>query len=302
MATRTSAKVLAVTLSTYAGLVAADVFARAYDVRPLEPRYDPTVPRRSGTVLGLYRLDPGIGYTLLPGFRGQIEGLSVTVNSIGHRDLEPGQVDAMLVGDSFTFGAWLSDEETIAARMRARGVRAYSTGVSGYGPWQIVESMRRALPRVRPGHVVYLFYENDVNAAPPGSWAIEGGRIVERRPDMAGDPPRPLVDSLALLNLTRRDWRGSRYVDAAAQDVLAMRDLAHEHGATFEVFVVPTVTEVQQGAHLPHVERLMSTLSGFGLRVSKLIDRLEVGDYFADDLHLCARGADRVAEVIAASH
>src|SRR6266436_2682636 len=67
----------------------------------------------------LYRpsLVPGLTYEMVPGRNGSFEGMSVRTNSLGMRGPEPAPSGPSLlrvavVGDSFTFGIGVPEEET----------------------------------------------------------------------------------------------------------------------------------------------------------------------------------------------
>jgi hypothetical protein len=97
----------------------------------------------------------------------------VTTNSLGYRGGEfpeakaPGEKRILFVGDSFTFGDFVNDDQTLPAQLEQR-LRRYCPAVrvvnSGLGDATIVDEammMQRGL-RLRPDLVIALFSENDV--------------------------------------------------------------------------------------------------------------------------------------------
>jgi hypothetical protein len=150
---------LVISAIIYATLVATDVLVFAL-ITPNPPFHQ-----------GLYQIDENRGYSHTPGFSGVVhttDDFSVTINSHGYRDREwafdaPHRI--MVVGDSFTFGEPLAEDQTIFANLQNRfepaEVAFYNAGVSGYGLAQVLATVEKECAVVRPERVLYLFYLND---------------------------------------------------------------------------------------------------------------------------------------------
>jgi lysophospholipase L1-like esterase len=94
--------------------------------------------------LSIYVPDFDIGKRLRPGFRGEHYGVEARINSHGMRDDEmtrrkpPGEFRILALGDSWTFGAGVEQDESWPQRLEAelaggsRPVQVVNTGVSGY--------------------------------------------------------------------------------------------------------------------------------------------------------------------------
>jgi len=97
----------------------------------------------------------------------------VTTDSLGFRGPDfprlkpPGEFRMLLTGDSFIYGDFVDDAETLPAQLertlsaRCRGVRVINAGLGGATITDEVELVQRALP-LTPDLVVVVFSENDV--------------------------------------------------------------------------------------------------------------------------------------------
>jgi GDSL-like lipase/acylhydrolase family protein len=97
----------------------------------------------------------------------------VHVNGLGYRgrelalDKEDGEVRVLMVGDSFTYGDFVSDDETLPARLERElkrscpGVRVINAGIGGTTIDSQSRMVERAM-RLRPDIVILTFSENDL--------------------------------------------------------------------------------------------------------------------------------------------
>jgi len=210
--------VLVVAGTVYTSLVAADLVAAVF-LTPDPPSHQ-----------GLYQAEEARGYAHSPGFSGTIRTTSefeVSINSNGYRDREwtydvPRRI--LVVGDSFTFGEPLAADLTIFYRLRTRLENAevviFNAGISGYGLAQILGTVRKECPVVRPERILYLFYLNDLSrdAMRTDSMRVVDGWLVPAFD--AQEPGRALSD---------QEIRAS--IDAALHtldlaDVLALEHIA----------------------------------------------------------------------------
>ena len=118
--------------------------------------------------------DAELGWRLLPGFTGKTleEGggspsLFYYINKHGFRALDrepefPPKGKAMALGDSFTQGIFLSQEETIPAVMsRKMGGYVYNFGVGGFSTDQQYTTFIKWVDKVEAEAAVVLYYAND---------------------------------------------------------------------------------------------------------------------------------------------
>ncbi len=132
-----------------------------------------------------FQFDPVCGWTMRPnssGTRGivlddgTLGSVTVRISAQGFREREigpkaPGEYRIAMIGDSFTFGTGLRDEETISARLEQRlkdaipGKHAtvMNLGCGGYGPWQAHALLLERGLALQPDLVILqLFLNNDV--------------------------------------------------------------------------------------------------------------------------------------------
>jgi lysophospholipase L1-like esterase len=117
------------------------------------------------------------------------------INSLGYRGTDfaqaarPGELRILMIGDSFTFGDFVDDEETLTARLeallrvRCGDVTVINAGVGGTTIITHIEMARRALP-LHLGLVILTFSENDVSDLATPMWygLAENRRMKSRFP------------------------------------------------------------------------------------------------------------------------
>ena len=175
-------RLLLVTFSVFLGLLGCELA-----VRLVRPQTVMLIPNE------MYALEDE-SYGLLPGFEGTITNRTeydheVSVNSVGLRGPEVESVgDALRVlalGDSFTFGIGVEDEETFVFQLAdlfdATGQRAvaFNAGVPGYGVPDSVDRLARHIESLEPDLVVLaLFTGNDLQEAAQPDAGVRGGLIL----------------------------------------------------------------------------------------------------------------------------
>jgi hypothetical protein len=117
------------------------------------------------------------GWMMLPSLQ---EPLVFTYDQWGYRNpagLE--KAAAILIGDSYVEGAYVSDDQTVARRLQIYLERPVANlGVAGYGPMQELRVLKRDGLRYQPKTVIWFFFEgndlyddhgfdNTLLAAPP---------------------------------------------------------------------------------------------------------------------------------------
>jgi hypothetical protein len=210
------------------------------------------------------------GWVLRPG-RWEFAGRTITANSRGVRGgteypagRRPGLRRVVVVGDSFTFGEGVGDDETFPSRLQARlgtGVEVINLGIHGYGHDQMLIHLREEGIRYEPDLVVLGYYADDVprNAlafrdyAKPrfvlrdGSLVLTGSPVPTPAQVLAREPFRS-----HLLELVAMAWR-SRHpplhpspdeVRLTSALLNEMRRTAESRGARFLIVDLPPVAEI----------------------------------------------------------
>jgi lysophospholipase L1-like esterase len=145
---------------------------------------------RRFVTLPLERVEPEVRYqphpvrrfTLMPDQRANTYGAPVSIDQYGFRlngsesrSLESRAPRVLALGDSFTFGLGVHDEETWPAQLETRlnhdlgtKVEVVNAGTISYGTFQEMNLLRTAGLQASPLVVVHGLYWNDfMNAAPP---------------------------------------------------------------------------------------------------------------------------------------
>lgn len=109
------------------------------------------------------------------------------INSLGFRGPEfaakQGETKVLALGDSYTFGSGVADEETFCRQIeRISGGRfsVVNAGVPGWGVFQMQLRLRQALELARPKFVLVTIPELDVYRQPPDPAAIRSAVRMQR--------------------------------------------------------------------------------------------------------------------------
>ncbi|MFN7973614.1 MAG: SGNH/GDSL hydrolase family protein [Acidobacteriota bacterium] len=229
--------------------------------------------------------DPVLGWRTKPGtyrYAGYTEmaaPIHVTIRDDGsratHAGPDPAGAPILLLGDSFTFGWAISDEETFAWKLQERmpttGVLDY--GASGYGTFQsllLLEQLRAKLP-VPPSTVLFGFtevqeernvgsidwlralslYSRRGQVSVPFVLPGPDGALVRHPPESF--PQWPLADLSAVVwsaeDATMR-IRGATRVRAKREVterlLAAMKETVEKQGARFAVVLLQASPEARQ--------------------------------------------------------
>ncbi len=138
---------------------------------------------------------PAIGYTLRPGQRISAWDDTFTANALGYRTgppaKAPGVFRVVFVGDSWTFGMGIREQESfprqfqeLARKLGAspgRPIEAWTLALPGYNTWNEIAALEYFYPRLAPDAVVLAPCSNDMDTSgivlPNGSLArFQGDR------------------------------------------------------------------------------------------------------------------------------
>jgi lysophospholipase L1-like esterase len=149
---------------------------RAVGLRP--PARPRLIVRSIDTDIDLpfMRLDEDLFWSPMPGFRGDVRGWPVSINSLGLRGPEveipkPARSRRVVcLGDSITFGYGVGDEDTyphlLGRALAGGGIDVVNAGVTGYTSGQVLKLARRLLPRVGADVATLCIGWNDGNLRP----------------------------------------------------------------------------------------------------------------------------------------
>lgn len=175
-----------------------------------------------------YIEDPTLGYVPRPNYSAN--GVSFDADGFRRTAVAPDRGTILAVGDSFTFGEEVDDEQTWPAHLqRLLGRRVLNAGVSGYGLDQIVLRAERIAGNKHPSAIVVSFIADDVLrtemrrrwSAEKPYFDIEDGALVLRGVPVERPDPRSGLGLLErtvgysfLIHFTMRrldlwnDWQG----------------------------------------------------------------------------------------------
>ena len=74
---------------------------------------------------------------------------------------EQGEIDLIVIGDSFAQGACVQPREDIAGQLRQYGIRALTFGANSNGPLMELASLREYGQVLKPKIILWLYYENN---------------------------------------------------------------------------------------------------------------------------------------------
>jgi hypothetical protein len=233
----------------------------------------------------MYEPDPELGWRHRPGEHHQPpyapEGTPITTTFLADGSRLTGPPPAspagtiLLVGDSFTVGWAVSDDETYAWRLQARFPHAavVNRAAAGYGTLQALIVLERTLPRLpRPAIVLYGFlgHHEERNVA-TADWleilatqsasgnthvpyATLGPDDTLIRHPPTGYPDLPLRRRAAFVALLERGWvrltatgRAAARRPVTERLLLAMRDLTAREGVPFAVVLL--TASLEAGEH-----------------------------------------------------
>lgn len=251
-----------------------------------------------------------------------------TITREGHRVPEPrGPLDVVFLGDSFTFGTGLADEETFAWRYCEALQRSCANlAQPGSGTFQQVERLRAFVEERgwRPREVKLFvlamtssfFAGNDLQdnltydperarqaAVPAGAGLLERALALRGSLERGSNLVRlvkyrfgPALRSALVprLDEARRREALSRTREALAQ----LAQLARSHGIQLSIYVLHPVQDVQRGTHRDTWAELAAIAPVEPRPTAQLFEAEPARYYFPLDGHFNPAGARAVAELL----
>jgi hypothetical protein len=282
---------------------------------------------------GFDTYDSNRGWALKPNVRDvrDPDGTVVTSNSAGlrsnkefARDKPPGGQRLLLLGDSFTFGAQVANDETFATGLENRlpGVEVLNLGVHGYGHDQMLLYLRDVGVKYAPDVVLTGFVGDDMlrnllqfrDFAKP-RFTVEGDMLMLHgipvpSPDevLRREPFRPkLLDLISILR-AQAAWKSGANLAAAHEITTVLLDAiartARDAGATPVFAYFPTAREVDHGdgTVLPEEQFLMDYCSSRGaecLSLRRAFAAANPHSGLTRGAHWSPRGHDVAAQALA---
>lgn len=220
------------------------------------------------------RFDPELGWTLLPGLAGvPLNGARVHSNGAGMRGrreyaLERGAaLRVVALGDSFTFGQCVADDESFPARLEQRIApgEVLNLAVHGYGHDQMLLRLRRDGLAYRPDLVLLGFFNGDVDRnqlsfrdyAKPRFRPSEGGVVLENVPlpspdELAGRFQLRSANYARMLRDALFEGRFQRRAKRRTEAVLrAMARESRAAGARLVLVYLPSENQSRAGRSWP---------------------------------------------------
>jgi hypothetical protein len=220
------------------------------------------------------RFDPELGWTLLENVDGVVvTGGAVSSNSAGMRGRREYPVERggapriVALGDSFTFGQCVDDDETFAARLEQRIApgEVLNLAVHGYGHDQMLLRLRRQGLDYRPDVVLLGFYNADVDRNQLGfrDYAKPRFRLDDGALRLEGVPvpsPEALAQAFHLrsanyarmlrdtLFAKRQERRNRKLTEAILREIAAE---AEKVGARFGLVYLPSRNQAKAGVAWP---------------------------------------------------
>jgi lysophospholipase L1-like esterase len=279
--------------SRRAGTLVLAVVATVGSLACAELAYRLRLERRYRRLTAAWRLLPAspLAYRLRANYEGRAQlvldrekSVPYRTNADGFRGRLPGAkrpatARVLVLGDSYTFGWAVTEEEVYPQRLEAilrqagADVEVLNLGVPGYNTEQERHLLEETLPRYDPDIVVLGYVLNDAEPTtplPPGpgvihagavSWLWKDGReVLRRRLGDAGRPPetarRQTSDYLEAFAAESPGWRRSK---AALADIAAA---CRRHRLALVLMIFPDFT-LPFDASYPYAT-IHETVAGWG--------------------------------------
>lgn len=241
---------------------------------------------------------------------------SVRINELGYRgaSFPPSKPDdefrVFFAGDSFTFGDFVEDSETLPAQLQqalsgcAPRVRVVNAGVGGSS----IDTERHMIERgraVAPDLVILNFYENDLADLAGHFWdELASNRLRRSRPPLSWVYGALRSSSLVSLALnTRSRWRARQREDAqgpagvqplaspSARDAYAsnldqLLQVVHERRVPFVFSTYPSHLSHAAGRRSPNLQWVEQEVQRHGIIPVSLLDALKGSGLPTQDLYL----------------
>ena len=260
-----------------------------------------------------------------------------TISARGHRIPEvQGNPDIVFIGDSFTFGYGLADDETfVSIYCRERGLSCANLGLPGSGTLRQVERLEEFLLRWnwRPREVRLFFFAMSGSFSAGNDFVDNYSRELRMRQAAAGVAPGPggpapreagtgerliglqsfLLRHSNLLRLLKfyagplikslivAEPGGERMdiaLDGTRGALARLDELSRREGFAYEIFLIVPVQDILRGTHAETPATLNGVAPKPAIPTAQLFAETPARFYFPFDGHLNPDGNRRLAEFL----
>lgn len=229
-------------------------------------------PQQTGPVQFAY--DPVRGGIPVPGQHGRrifpgVYDYTYTNNSLGLRGPEIGQKKGqriLLLGDSFTYGIGVNDDQTFAVQLeRLTGIEVVNAGNGGTGTDYALRFYETIGHTLQSDIVILCFFANDFLDNERGTYYDSDLKprdlsksVYARKGFLNSRGYNWLIEHSHLANLIKQAfvrWSGSGVIDDSQTHVVnigltqkylsLLRQKVEQEGAKFDVFYVPSAEDIQ---------------------------------------------------------
>lgn len=276
--------------------------------------------------------EPGIVYRQIASEYNAV----TTITDKGHRvprvDRNP---DVVFIGDSFTYGFGLSDEETFPSIYGAeRNLACANLGHPGSGTSRQVKRLEQFLDKWhwRPKEVKLFFFgmSGSVSSGNDFMDNLDYGRWLQRQTQTKSDGApstttqpgfaervlawqKPLLENSTLIRRGKYNWgpylRSALIADPGQERMAAaliytkrglheLDDLSRRTGFAYSVYLIVPVQDIIRGTHGETLKVLNSVSPKPVISTAPLFVDSPQDFYYAYDGHLNPRGSRRIAEML----
>jgi hypothetical protein len=142
---------------------------------------------RYATLLKRHSADPVIGHEHIPNASASLQGVEVSINSLGMRGPEPnltapGKRKIVIIGDSTAMGWGVVEENTLRGQLATElgpTAEVMTTGIGNMNMTQIVAHWLRYSERIRPDTVILLATARapDLQAGEDSGWLVRHSQL-----------------------------------------------------------------------------------------------------------------------------
>jgi len=260
-----------------------------------------------------------------------------TITPEGHRvpGVDHGSPEVIFLGDSFTYGYGLADEQTFASiYCNARHVTCANLGLPGSGTKRQLERLEQFLDKYqwKPREVKFFFfgmscsfsagndfvdnYDREMfDRLPPGTKAPRGPRadrgLVERLIGLQG----VLLNHSALMRVAKFQWgptikalvvaapgdeRMATALEATKRSLARLDDLSRSRGFAYTIYLIVPVQDIIRGSYGDTLKTLDGVSPKPAVPTAELYLSSPKSFYYAFDGHLNPAGSSKLAQFLIA--